>query len=84
MFRLFGFYCLFSPILSLVSWIPFIGSLIASGISFVLWIIAFILAVLFWVITVALAWIYYRPLYAILGITAIGLIVGLIMFTPRH
>ena len=69
---MFGTALLFSPIIALVAWIPLVGFLIAHGVSLVVWIFAFVLAATTSLLTIALAWLYYRPLYGALLLTAVG------------
>lgn len=75
-----GIYLTFSPLIAVVQWIPFIGYLLAHGISFIIGVFAFVISILMALLTVSLAWLYYRPLLALLMISSIGLAVGFIFF----
>jgi hypothetical protein len=76
-----GQYLLFAPIIATLQWIPFVGMLIAQGVSCVVLIFTFLTAVIFTSLTIGLAWLYYRPLYglAFLSIVVIG--VGILFLT---
>ena len=78
-----GIYLLFTPIINVLNWIPLVGWLFASGVSLVALIIAFVFSLIFTFLTIAIAWLYYRPLYGILMIVAIGAVSGLVLFTAR-
>jgi hypothetical protein len=81
-FIVLGFYFFFSPIISLVSWIPLAGSLLGSVLGFVIFIIALIIGSVIFLFVFALAWIRYRPLFGILILTAISAItIGLIILS---
>ena len=78
-----GIYLLFSPLKSLVSWIPLVGFLLAHGVDFIAVVFAVIVSVFFTTMTIALSWIYYRPFYAICLISVVGISTALLMFTVR-
>lgn len=76
-----GFYLLFAPAITLLSWIPLVGTLISSVASFAAFLFASLVGLTLSIITIALAWVFYRPL---LGTT---LLVGAtlsIYFTFYH
>lgn len=84
--RLVGFFLmwigitmLFSPIVALVAWIPFVGFLIAQGVSFIASIVALVLATLFFTLTVGIAWIFYRPLFGLFLIVTAATVTGFIL-----
>jgi hypothetical protein len=73
-----GYYLLFSPIVTLLSWIPLIGGLLSWIVGFAAAIIAFLAGSLTFLLVFALAWIRYRPLIGIAIFALIGaVIVGL-------
>ena len=78
-----GIWLLFSPIISLLNWIPLVGYLLAHGFSFVVMIFALILSITLTLLTIALAWVYYRPLYGMLLLTGVGACIGL-MFLIKN
>ena len=70
---------LFSPLIAVINWIPFIGWLVANGVSLIVWIFALVFSVTFTSLTIGLAWLYYRPLYGIILLSIVGVGIG-IMF----
>ena len=75
-----GFYLFFSPIISLISWIPLIGTLLGYILGFAVFIVAFVLGSLIFFLVFALAWVRYRPLFGILLLTAIfAVTLGLVL-----
>ena len=64
-----GHWLLFMPIINLMAWIPLVGHLLSSILSFAAIIFAFIWASMVHLIVFALAWLYYRPLFGILMIS---------------
>ena len=71
----FGFYLLFSPIITLISWIPLIGTLFSYILGFAAFIIALIIGSLTFLLVFALAWVRYRPLLGLLILTLIFVVV---------
>jgi hypothetical protein len=80
----FGIYLLFSPLITLLSWIPLVGSLIAAGASIITIIFSFVLAIFFTILTLGIAWFYYRPVLALIAIGTSMLIIGLILFIEKE
>jgi len=66
-----GFYLLFSPIITLISWIPLIGTLFSYILGFAAFVIALVIGSLTFLTVFALAWIRYRPLLGVLILTLI-------------
>lgn len=56
-----GIYLLFSPLLYLIKIIPFVGYLVAQGVSLVVGIFALLAGTTLALLTISLAWIFYRP-----------------------
>ena len=71
----FGHWLLFSPIIELFKWIPLVGRMLASILSFAAAIFAFLWATTLHMLVMSFAWIVYRPLYGILLLTAAGTII---------
>lgn len=67
---------LFSPIITLISWIPLIGTLFSYVLGFAAFIIALIIGSLTFLLVFALAWIRYRPL---LGVLILALVFAVIL-----
>ena len=57
----FGTVMFFSPIIYTIKFIPFIGYMVAMGISLIVWIFAFIFTLTFGSLTIGVAWVFYRP-----------------------
>ena len=68
-----GHYLLFSPIIALFAWIPFVGWLLAGFIKIVAYVVAFLWGSMVHILVLAVAWIFYRPLY---GILLLSVVVG--------
>lgn len=80
-----GFYLFFSPIISLISWIPLIGTLLGYILGFAVFIVAFVLGSLIFFLVFALAWIRYRPLFGILLLTAVfAVTLGLVLLNLHN
>ena len=75
----FGFYLLFSPIITLISWIPLIGTLFSYILGFAAFVIALIIGSLTFLLVFALAWVRYRPLLGLLILTLIFVVVLIII-----
>jgi hypothetical protein len=78
----FGMLLLFSPLISLLKWIPLVGYLLAHVASFIASLFSFVFAVTFSSLTIGLAWLYYRPKYGIplLLLVVIGICVMFVAF----
>jgi len=67
-----GIYLLFSPIISLLDWIPLVGGLLSTVAAVAAFIVAFIIGGTLAVFTIALAWLVFRPLIGIALLTLAG------------
>ena len=56
-----GHYLLFSPIIKLISWIPFVGWLLSSLAAVAAFLFAVIVGLNLALLTIAIAWLFYRP-----------------------
>ena len=63
---IFGHYLLFSPIIAVFTWIPFVGALLATIAKAAAIVFALVWASFLHVSILATAWIAYRPLYGII------------------
>ncbi len=79
----FGTALLFSPLIYVINWIPFVGWLIATGVSLIVWIFALVFSVTFSCLTIGLAWLYYRPLYGIILLSVVALGLGTMFFVHK-
>lgn len=70
-----GFYLLFSPIITLISWIPLIGTLFSYILGFAAFVIALVAGSLTFLLVFALAWVRYRPLLGLLILTLIFVVI---------
>jgi hypothetical protein len=61
-----GHYLLFSPILSLLNWIPLVGKLISAIVGFAAFIFSLIWGSMLHLMVMTFAWIFYRPLFGML------------------
>jgi len=60
-----GITMLFSPIMDLVSEIPFIGELLATIATYAVLFVAMIVSLMLTATTIAAAWFFYRPLLSV-------------------
>lgn len=79
LFRILGFFMmligiglLFSPIITLINFIPLIGTFLGYGVAIAVWIFAFIMAVVLTAFTIGVAWIFYRPLLGLCLLLVVG------------
>jgi hypothetical protein len=70
-----GFYLLFSPIITLISWIPLIGTLFSYILGFAAFVIALVAGSLTFLLVFAVAWVRYRPLLGLLILTLIFVVI---------
>ena len=61
----FGIWLLFSPIIALLNWIPLVGALLGSLVSFAAFIFALFVGVIVSVFVIAVARVFFRPLIGI-------------------
>ena len=80
----YGHYLLFSPIISLLNWIPLIGSLLGSIFSFATIIFAVIWGTLIHLTVMCVAWILYRPMIGIIMLSVIICMIYLIFFMHKR
>lgn len=73
-----GHFFLFMPIIKLISWIPLVGALLSSVVSFASFIFALIWATMVHLLILGLAWIVYRPVLGIILLTSVGILLGVI------
>jgi hypothetical protein len=79
---IFGFYLLFMPIITLLSWIPLVGSLLSYVVAFAAFLFALVVGGTVACLVLGLAWLFFRP---VIGITLLVLTAGgiaLIFFYP--
>lgn len=73
-----GFYAFFGPIYLLLEFIPLIGSLLSAIGQFVGLILGLVLGSILSLLVVVFSWLFYRPLFAIGLLLAIGGLIGLL------
>jgi uncharacterized membrane protein len=59
----FGHYCLFSPVIALLAWIPLVGHLLASALTFAVIVFALLWASVLHILVLGFAWVFYRPIF---------------------
>ena len=70
-----GIVLTFTPVIALLKWIPLVGWLFAKVLSFVVYIFAFVVSVAGTLLTISIAWIWYRPLYGLCLLLAVGALI---------
>jgi Transmembrane protein 43 len=81
---MFGFYLLFSPIITLLTWIPLVGSLLSMIVGLAVAIFAFVVGGTIACLVLGLAWLWFRPLLGIGLLTVTGLGIALIFLIPSN
>lgn len=77
---LVGHYLLFSPVIALLKWIPLVGWLLGSLVSFAAGLFALVMATLVHFLVLGVAWVFYRPLIGSLFLATTGLLCFLIFY----
>ncbi len=75
-----GWYLLFAPIIGLIAWIPLVGTLLSTIISFAAIIFSVIVGTTVACLILALAWLVFRPFYGVLLLTLTGVGIYFIFF----
>jgi hypothetical protein len=75
-----GHYMLFTPIIRILSWIPLVGALLSKIIAFACIIFALLWASMLHFAVMGVAWIFYRPLFGILMLLAVGAIAAFMSY----
>ena len=75
-----GHVLLFSPIITLFSWIPLVGHLLATILTFAAFIFALLWATILQFFIMAASWLFYRPVYGICLLTLVGLGIALMVY----
>ena len=78
-----GHLMLFTPIITLLNWIPLVGALLGGIFFAAAFIFSLIWGTMIHLIVLMVAWIAWRPCYGLCLLVCIALIVG-IMFMPRE
>ena len=75
-----GIYCLFAPVITILSFISIIGSL-AGAAAFV---VALVLGLALGMLVIALSWIFYRPLLGLMLLICVGGLVYLMILLGQQ
>ena len=75
-----GLYFLFSPIISLLNWIPLVGWLLSSIVAIAAIIFAVVVGLTVSLLTIAIAWVFFRPVIGITLLIITSISVYLIFF----
>ena len=82
--NILGHFMLFSPIITLLSWIPFVGYFLSSVLALAAFMFSLVWGTMLWFIILAVAWIVYRPVFGILLLCGAGILLGLLFFMPSE
>lgn len=77
-----GHFLLFSPIIKLLAWIPLVGGLLSTVLSFAAFIFALVFATCIHFLILSVAWIVYRPLFGLLMLSITVALIGLMQYSP--
>ena len=72
-----GHYLLFSPIISLLAWIPLVGSLLAGVLALAAIIFALVWATLLHFLIMGVSWLVYRPIFGGLLLAGVAILIGI-------
>lgn len=72
-----GHYLLFSPIISLLAWIPLVGSLLAGVLALAAIIFALVWATLLHFLIMGVSWLVYRPIFGGLLLGGVAILIGI-------
>jgi hypothetical protein len=75
--NVFGHYLLFSPIISLMSWIPLVGFLLSGALKFAAILFSLLWATIIHFLVLAISWIVYRPYIGCLLLLVVATGLGL-------
>ena len=75
-----GLYFLFSPIISLLDMIPFVGWLLSGVVAVAAIIFAVVVGLTLSLLTIAIAWLVFRPLIGVSLLALVGISTYLIFF----
>src|SRR5262249_27905189 len=75
-----GLYLVFNPLVTFADVIPFVGTLLGTGVALFAGVVALALSL----ITIALAWLWYRPLLGAGVLVVAVLLIGLLFFLGRR
>ena len=75
-----GHYLLFSPIISLLNWIPLVGSLLAGVFAVAAFIFSLVWGSFLHFAVLGVSWIVYRPLYGCLLLASAAVCFGLMFY----
>lgn len=68
----FGWYCLFAPIIALLKWIPLVGWLLGGLVALAAFLFALVVGLTTSILVIAVAWVFFRPLIGIPLLLAVG------------
>ena len=80
--HILGWYLLFIPIITLLTWIPLVGSLLGFAASIAALLFSIVFGGTIACLVVAIAWLVFRPLLGISLLGVVGLMVYFIGFYP--
>lgn len=69
---IFGWYCLFAPIIALLKWIPLVGWLLGGIVALAAFLFALVVGLTISVLVISVAWVFFRPLIGIPLLLAVG------------
>jgi len=79
-----GHYLLFSPVITLLSWIPFVGYFLSTVVAIACFLFALVWGTMLWLIILCVAWIVYRPLFGIMLLVLSVSLIALMFLWPAE
>ncbi len=77
---LLGFWMFFSPITTILGFIPLVGGILKGVAGFVIFLASLLVCIPLWIIAFSLAWLYYHPKVGAIFLGIGLLILGIILF----
>ena len=80
---IFGWFCLFIPVIKLLSWIPLVGWLLGFVVVVAAAVFSIVVGMILAILVIAIAWLVYRPLIGALLLTMVSVGIYFIFFFNR-
>lgn len=81
---MFGFYLLFTPIITILSWIPLVGTLLSMAVGLAVAVFSFVFGGTIATLVIGLAWLWFRPLLGVCILTLTGIGFAIIFLIPGN
>lgn len=79
-----GIWLFFSPITTLLGYIPLVGGLISGIVGFAIFLAALLICIPLYFLVISIAWVFYHPKIGIILLAIALAVTGLILFLGRN